>query len=195
MRISNCIFFAALLSLSGCGSSPKTQFFTLGVVPAPAQKSVLPVPVQLTVVHLPPSLDRRQIVNGTANSTDAVTISATKRWTAPLGDLTRNVLARDLAARAKSGSIILPDAPAPPDTHTLVVTLTKFGSAAGNTVTMEGSWTLMTADGKTVLRKPIALQVAGRGKSLANAMSILLGRLSAEITSTMANATDLDTPT
>jgi uncharacterized lipoprotein YmbA len=48
-----------------------------------------------------------------ARNDDFLEVSQQDRWTAPLGDMTRNVLSQDLASRLPNGAIIPPDAPLP----------------------------------------------------------------------------------
>jgi hypothetical protein len=139
-------------------------------------------PVQLAAVHLPPSLDRRQMVRmATANS---VQISETDRWSAALDEMVRNVLARDLVARLPHDKLILPEAPAPAGTPSIVVTLTQFGPDANGTVTLNGSWSLLSGANQTpTLSREVHLTagVAPDADASAAAMSQALGQLADRI--------------
>lgn len=60
------IALAALLLLAGCGSSPKTHFYTLDVVRgAGGRQAGLSAPIQLAAVHIPAALDRQSMVRRT----------------------------------------------------------------------------------------------------------------------------------
>src|SRR5262249_19873298 len=129
--------------LAACASSPKTNFYTLSVMPA-SDQTPLAFPVQLAAVHLPPALDRREMVRLTSDN--RVEISDTDRWSAALDEMVRNVLSQDLAARVPNGLVILPDAPAPHGTATLIVSVATFGRQATDDVQLNGSWTLLGND-------------------------------------------------
>ena len=98
MRTLSTILIVFLLA--ACGSSPKTHFYTLSVAPGSTGHGIQ-TPVQLAAVHIPPSLDRRQMVRLT--SANSVEISEVNRWSAPFDEMVRNVLAQDLAARLPTG--------------------------------------------------------------------------------------------
>lgn len=185
-QILACI---AMLMLSGCsvlGTSPKTRFYTLDAVVAPNASGAaarLAHPVTVAAVHIPPSLDRRaMVVHSDANS---VAISGTDRWTGPLGSMARRVLSEDLGARLSQGSVILPDAPAPPDTRRIVVTVLRFGPAAGDDVVLDANWTVVgAAGGAPILRHDVQFRehrAARDGNAIAAAMSRLLARLAEQI--------------
>jgi uncharacterized protein len=180
------IALAALL-LANCGSSPKTQYFTLAPVPASEQKAAIRSPVTVAAVHVPPALDRQEMVRQAgANRVD---IREEDRWTAPLGDMIREVLARDLAARLPEDKIIVPEAPAPPHTAQIVVSLVQFGPDATGKVVLDGDWSLLDGDReKILLRRPISLEsnAPDRGADgQAAAMSELLGQLAQRIAATL----------
>jgi uncharacterized protein len=180
------IALAALL-LANCGSSPKTQYFTLAPVPASEQKAAIRSPVTVAAVHVPPALDRQEMVRQAgANRVD---IREEDRWTAPLGDMIREVLARDLAARLPEDKIIVPEAPAPPHTAQIVVSLVQFGPDATGKVVLDGDWSLLDGDRqKLLLRHSVALEtaVSGRGADgQAAAMSQLVGQLAQHIAATL----------
>jgi uncharacterized lipoprotein YmbA len=180
------IVLAALL-LASCGSSPKTQYFTLAPVPGSAQRISIPVPVTVAAVHVPPALDRREMVRRTgANSVD---IREQDRWTAPLGDMIREVLARDLAARLPEDKVVAPQSPTPPHTQQIVVTITQFGPDAAGKVVLDGDWSLLDGDReKLLLRHHVDLWAAAPDPSAdgqAAAMSELVGQLAQHIATTL----------
>jgi len=180
---------AALMPLFGCGSSPKTDFFALdAVAPAQPAKGQAAFPVQVAAVHVPASLDRREMVRKNGETVD---ISDTERWTAPLGDMVRNVLSQDLENRLPQGKVVLPDAPAPDGTASIVVNIAEFAPEASGKVELKGSWSLLK-DGKRApaLTRDVAIEApAGKGgAAAAKAMSEAVGRLAANIASELAVA-------
>ena len=62
--MKTAVLFGVVISilLSSCGSSPKTNFYTLNMIPARSGRHPAGRRVQLAAVHVPPALDRRQMV-------------------------------------------------------------------------------------------------------------------------------------
>jgi uncharacterized protein len=183
------ILFLAALMLAACGSSPKTHYFTLSSVPSGQERTAsMATPVTVAAVHVPQSLDRNEMVRAIGDNT--VEISDQERWTAPLGEMARRVLSEDLAERLPRDKVVLPDAPAPPQTAQIVVSLAEFGSDPSGKVALAGSWSLLDGErGKLLLRQDIALQTAAKdtgGSGEAAAMSELLGELASDIAKTLS---------
>src|SRR5579885_655018 len=166
--------------VAACGSSPPTHFFTLmPVAPAGHVNPAPPFPVQVNAVHIPAVLDRNEMVRETGSN--SLSISEQDRWGAPLGEMARNVLARDLAQRMPPGTVIFPEAPAPQSAAHLVVTIEKFGEDPDGRVRLAGSWALMRGQpDKTIVQRDIDLAGKAAGASAAAqaaGMSQLLARL------------------
>jgi uncharacterized lipoprotein YmbA len=191
MRLRRLLPPLILCALTACGSSPKTHYFTLAPAPASGRtEAALAQPVTVSALHLPPSLDRKEMVRRTGDNT--VEISGDDRWTAPLDAMARRVLSQDLAARLPAEKVVPPDAPMPQHAGEIVVTLAEFGPDAQGGATLKGSWWLLAGDQKKpVLRRDVQLSVAAPGASAAGeaaAMSQLLGALADKI------AADLSSP-
>jgi len=173
--------------LVGCGSSPKTNFYPLSVVSAATGTRSISSPVQLSAVHLPPSLDRQQMVSMTGEN--RVEISETNRWSGAFDEMVRNILSQDLAARLPKGKVILPEAPAPRGTRTLVVTIAQFGPDASGAVRLSGSWALLSAASATpVLEHTVQLNAgpASSADATAAGMSQALGQLASKIAAALS---------
>ena len=176
-----------ILALAGCASSPKTNFYTLSMIPAHMQPATISFPVQLAAVHLPPQLDRREMVR--LSSANHVEISDTERWSAALDEMVRNVLSQDLAARLPQGMVVLPQAPAPPGTARLVVTIAQFGPDASGDVKLSGSWTLLPSGADTpTIERDVQINAghAVTADATAAAMSRALGQLANQIAEGLA---------
>lgn len=178
-----------LAAFAGCASSPPVQFFTLDPVagqrlPAPAPL----MPVKVTAVHVPPALDRREMVRHSAPN--RLRISDEHRWGADFDEMARRVLTQDLAQRLPKGTVVLPRQPTPAHTRAIVVDMLQFSANASGTVVLDGGWSLWTADSDTpVLNRPIHLSVEaapGDYSAQAHAMSELLGRLADAIAAQLA---------
>ncbi|MGH7036115.1 MAG: PqiC family protein [Stellaceae bacterium] len=184
MTGGRAIVLLAAALLAGCGSSPKTHYYTLDPVSGLGNgKLAIATPVTVAAVHLPASLDRREMIRQTGQN--AVDISEQDRWEAPLGGLTRRVLTQDLAAYLPEDMVILPDSPAPPRTAQIVVSITQFAPDAAGEVTLGGSWALLEGgSGKLIMSRAVRFEspaTARDASSQASAMSALLGRLAEQI--------------
>lgn len=187
LRIIILMLPAALL-LASCGSSPKTQYFTLAAEHAGTARVAVASPVTVAAVSLPSTLDRRQMVRQTGPNT--VDISDRDRWASPLDEMSRRVLSENLAARLPEGKLILPNAPTPPGTIEISVSLAQFGPDGTGRIALKGSWSALAAGGtKRLLSRDIALETlppAAGAAGEAAGMSQLLGKLAAEIATGLA---------
>lgn len=170
--------------LNGCASSPPTRFVTLSTVPAEAPAATrLVEPVQLTALHIPAELDRPEVVRQPAPN--RFEISETERWAAPLAQIMRLTLARDLEARLAAGDFIPPDLPAPKGARALVVTIVGVGVPEHGDLTLDASWTLVARNPDRVAfmqRATLRAPMNGtNGAAQAAAMSQALGRLADRI--------------
>jgi uncharacterized lipoprotein YmbA len=171
------------LLLGGCGSSPPVEFFALApTAQAGTEVTAAAAPVQVVQVHLPPSLDRKQMVRHTSAYT--LEISDQHRWSAPLDEMIRQVLSQDLMELLPSGKVILPHEPAPASTRRIVVNVLEFAPDAQGTVRFEATWSVIAPDPgvppttRTVkLSEPAGSETAAQVRS----MSRIVERLAAQI--------------
>jgi len=182
------VFIAAVIAatlLSACAHSPPTRYLTLNVLDAPpspdrpsAATSMI-APVQLTALHVPAELDRPQLVTHLAPN--RYTISETERWAAPLAQLLRATLARDLQTRLPEGDLVFPDSPSSRGTDALVVDVIQVDLPAQGDVTLEAAWTIaqrapdcVGIRGHATLRAPIEGEDAtGKAAALSRALAHL----------------------
>ena len=183
MRLRMIILLLPAALLASCGSSPKTQYFTLAAQHGGAERVAVTAPVTVAAVSLPSTLDRREMVRQTGPNT--VDISDRDRWASPLDEMSRRVLSEDLAARLPEGKLILPNAPTPPGTIEISVSLAQFGPDGSGRIALKGSWSALAAGGtKRLLSRDIALAIsppAAGAAGEAAGMSQLLGKLAGEI--------------
>lgn len=142
-RFSAAVLLVGMLGIIGCAHSPPTRYVTLSAeVPVAPAAPAQVTPIQLTAVHIPAELDRPEVV--TQASANQLTVHDTDRWGAPLAQMMRRILAQDLLARLPAGCLVLPDAPPPPHTRTLVVTILSVEADADGTLTMQVAWALLS---------------------------------------------------
>jgi len=178
---------AVLLILGGCGSSPKTQFYTLVPKPPagqPARVMQAEPPLVVGRVALPGTLDRAALV--TQGPGPAISVSSDERWVAPLDELVRRALTDDLRARLGAAAVLAPGDPSPPGgARRVVLTVQRFSADSSGMVVLEADWTLATGNppkaGK--IRHVRIAESAGsaEGDAVANAMSRALGELADDL--------------
>jgi uncharacterized protein len=188
LNLRRTILLLSALMLTDCGTSPKTHYFILTAVPGEPQAGTVAAPVTVASVHVPASLDRQEMVHLTGATT--VEVRDQDRWTATLGDMARTVLSEDLMMRLPPQGLVLPDAPAPPKTKDIVVTITQFAPTADSVTMLQGSWTLLqNGRPSPLVEQDIDLKVKGSardGNGQAAAMSQLLGQLADHIAAELA---------
>jgi hypothetical protein len=180
------LVLAVLLAVSGCGSSPKTQFYTLvpvGSAHAPPS-SLRGRPLQVGHVDLPGTLDRTAPV--TQGPGTQVDVSETDRWAAPIDELLQRALTDDLRARLGSASVLAPGEPTPKaGAREVVLTVQRFIADATGLVVLQADWTI--AAGSPSKPGPIHhVQIQAQasntgGGAVAAAMSQALGTLADDI--------------
>ena len=177
--------------LPACRSSPPTRFFSL--TPTDGQKitaSGIGGPVHIAAVHIPESLDEQELIR--ESETGRVVVSNQNRWAAPLDEMLREVLTRDLARRLPPGSVVLPDEPSPAGTRRIVLDVLYFAGDTTGKIVLSGGWSLLPPGSDVpLLTREVHLRDTTDPSDYANqvtAMSRLSGLLADEI------ARELSTP-
>jgi len=174
------LVLAAALLLSGCGSSPKTQFFVLD--PVDGAHVSQGKPIQVAAVHIPADLDREEMVSEKAPG--QLDMDSPKRWGAPFDEMVQRTLTQDLARRLPQQDVIFPNEPAPAGTLKVVVDILSFGGDPSGQVKFDGSWSLVPAGSdQAVMDRHVQLTGAAANDqaSQVQAMSKILGQLSDQI--------------
>ena len=182
------VLLAGAAVLAACASAP-TRFFTLDPVAPAALPAVAYAgpPVKLTAVHIPPALDREELVSETGGG--EVRVHDFEHWEAPLGLTARQALVQDLAARLPAGSVLGPSEPGGDGAAILSADIVSFQSGPqGATMQVAWSVTLPGAAGPSYsapLSELRTMAVAADGSGTAQAFSALLGQLSDQIAATL----------
>ncbi len=168
------------LLMCACASSPPVRYFILDpVAPGDSVHRTPADPVQIASVHVPPALDRRQMVR--EDVPNRLSVSKEDRWGAPLADMTQRVLSENLMMRLAPGRVVLPGEAAPARTSAISVQLLEFGARAGDGITLEGNWSLVPAGSDVAIAhyhfNLTQNGVGSRPEAQAQAMSRLLGEL------------------
>ena len=189
-RSSAFVSACALVAGSGCATSPKVEYFTLEPTATHEVKLIASEPVQVAQVHLPPTLDREQMVRYTGAYT--LDISDQHRWSAPLDQMVRRVLTEDLMRILSPARVILPQEPAPAGTNRIVVDVVEFAPGASGAVKLDASWSLIPASAPDAPQSRYARFSEAADPNDASdqvsAMSRILDRLAVEMARSLAEA-------
>jgi len=145
VRVGILVFSLGLvLGLAGCtGKSPKSDFYTLGTIPATGPTARLSADMAIAIgpVTIPAELDRKQIV--TRDNGNRIKVAELSRWAGPLQDNITAVLTANLAARLGTDKI------APhyreslfPFTHQVVLNINRFDGNPNGEVLLDATWSI-----------------------------------------------------
>lgn len=150
----------ATAGIAACSSPPTRYFGTEPVAPSRAMaKSYAGPALQVRTVNVPPQLDRAELMREV--SPGEFEVREFDHWTAPLGQMVRQTLTEDLAARLPASAVIYPDASRPDPVANISVNILSF-RFQGDRAVMQVSWTVrapslvpsLIADGQTALETP-----------------------------------------
>ena len=137
----------AIAALAGCGSSPKSRFYTLSSG-AILEHSDTKIQYSVTVgpVTVPDIIDRPQIV--TSIATNQVQIAEQARWAAPLKSEIPRVIAGNLMQLLDGAYVsVYPENVSPYADYQVRVEVQRFDSTLGDAVTIEALWTVRLVQG------------------------------------------------
>ncbi len=138
----------AAVALAGCGSSPKTNFYTLSTAAAPARADAkASYSVALGAVAVPQGIDRPQMVLRTG--ANQVTIAEFERWAGPLKDEIARAIAGNLTQLLGGASVFAyPQSASVEAGVKVLIDVQRFDSALGDAATIEVLWQVRPARGQ-----------------------------------------------
>ncbi len=151
----------AVAALAGCGSSPKSNFYTLSSgAPAAQAASSAPFSVAIGMVTIPDVIDRPQIV--TRSGANQVTINEFARWAEPLQSEIPRVIADNLT-RELNGALVstYPQSANINADCKVLIEVQRFDSAPGDAATVEVLWTVRPAKGEAKSGRSVAREATG----------------------------------
>ena len=194
---SMLLLAAAGLLLGGCVSntSKPKSFFVLNpdysqpVVLQPDEVKALSV--QITALHLPPYLDRKQIV--TRRSDSQLNMSDEHRWGGKLGKNLSRILAKNLAYLLSTSEItVLPKSTRVKPGLQLELDILAFERDSQNRVRLSAQWRLTDKDKQQLATgiEDLSSEVLSDGNDyhlIVNGMSRIFGRLSHRLAQILAD--------
>jgi len=123
--------------LSGCGSSPKSTFYTLSSGAAPERApATAPLSVAIDAVTVPDIVDRPQFVVRVA--ANQVTLYEFHRWASPLKSEIARVIAANLARELGTTRVwSYAQTTLPSPDYQVLVDVQRFDSALGDAATID----------------------------------------------------------
>jgi uncharacterized lipoprotein YmbA len=191
------IALAALLLLAGCAAAPPMIYLRLAPVQGGPVKAAAAGPIAVAPVEMPPAIDRVALTSQTGESTLGVAANAS--WAAPLGGMTTEVLAQDLASRIRGAAVLMPGETLPSSgarevrvdvVRFLPVTVGASAGSGADHVALDAGWQVISPHG-AVLRtgfSRIAVPSEPGAEEAATAMSVALGRLADRIAASFGGA-------
>jgi uncharacterized lipoprotein YmbA len=147
-RIARAWPVLAAFALGACASSAPLHYYTLETVPsttrpvdaAPTSAVRAGLPIELRSVQIPPALDRLEMMRSVAPG--ELALRESDHWAAPLGRMSRQTLADDLAERLPSGGLLATGAATSIPRAALSVEVVAF-EISGGTATMRVRWAVL----------------------------------------------------
>ncbi len=170
-----------LALLPGCQSAP-TRTYTLYAIPVSASKDYAGPALRVDSVHMPAALDRAEILLDV--SLGELKISDFDHWSAPLGEMARQVISQDLILRLPAGKVIFPHLHKPSGALGIALEILSFRTDNGN-AQLTASWTILPPAPNSAPRGGIASLSTPASNSGAletvRSLSALLGQLADRI--------------
>ena len=175
------VALALLVMLAGCTAGPPITLLRLAPTKGRPITAITNMPITVAAVEIPPTIDRLALTVETGEST--VHVSRNARWAAPLGEMSTQVFAEDLAARLPHASVLMPGEEVPPGGAWVVrIDMTRFVPVWGTQndhVALDAAWQVLSPKGTVLTAGRSQIRVSGRpdAASAAQSMSAALGEL------------------
>lgn len=186
------IIIILLLSLTACGSSPKTYFYTLNAEDATKEiiqdKKNNNLSVGVWQVTLPSLLDRSEMV--TRNGQYGIEVADFHKWAGGLAGNITQLIGSELNHRLRTNRVVVsPWLSYIKHDYQIRVQINRLDGELGGEMVMNGIWSLFNARGrKELLREAFLFKTTANGKKysdMAAAFSSLTKKLSAKMANTI----------
>jgi uncharacterized lipoprotein YmbA len=190
--LRNIVFIVLLLSISACGTSPKSKIYMLSAEDDSvtyADNKEQGIAVGVWTVMMPEYLDRAEIV--TRDNPFEIELADFNRWAVDLDRNMTRLIAGELARRLKTDRVVIsPWAAYRKNDYQVKIYIDRFDGEIGGEVKLSGVWSLLSAEGnEEKLRKVFTFKTRANGKDyieLVAALSKLTVQLSEQIANGIA---------
>ncbi len=178
-----------LLSLTACGTSPKTNFYLLSSDNDIEKSPDGNISIGIWQIALPELIDRPEIVTKTGPYT--IDMADFHRWAGSLENNVTILIAEELSHNLNTGYIVIsPWSSYRNLDYQIKVHIREFTGELGGESKLEGAYVILNGKGnKKFLEQSFSLKEKAKGKGyddLVSAMSQLVIRLSAQISSAVS---------
>jgi len=140
--VQTALLALAVLTLSGCGSSPPVHYHALNAASPPQSSGSARLLVEILPIALPERLDRVEMVLST--SAGQLDVRDSDHWAAPLSDEVRQLLSDALWDRLQASDTY--QAPVAANAsglsqYRLALRIERFEAVPGRNALVQGSWT------------------------------------------------------
>ena len=153
----------AIAALTGCGTSPKSHFYTLSsgaALERPENKTQYTVAIG--PVTVPDIIDRPQIV--TSIAANQVQLAEQERWASPVKSEISRVVADTLMRQLDGAYVyVYPHYVSTNPDYQVLLEVQRFDSKLGDAVTVEALWAVRPAQGGAVKNGRSAVREATKG--------------------------------
>lgn len=178
------VLLLAAAALAGCGTPPKTSFYTLSsAASAPARADAkVPYSVAIGPVGVPESLDRPQMVMRTG--ANQVTVAEFERWAGPLKNEIALAIAENLRPLLGGASVFTYPQGVDADVK-VSVDVQRFESVLGESATVEVLWQVRAGKAAPRSGRAMVREAAGGAgyDALVAAHTRALGTVSRDVAS------------
>ena len=181
------VLCSLVILLTGCGffSRTKNQYYTLEVLPPPAEAAppLSGSPFAIGAIQLPPGLDRREMA--VKDARHQLDIRGNHLWSDSLETMVLHTLAHDLAARLPEGMIVLPGQPQPAGPiRAIDVIFEDLTPGPQSALVLNARWTLRGSATRQVrIEVPMqSLDSADVASAMSQALATLSERIVAQLT-------------
>ena len=187
--LRNMVFIVLLLSLSACGTSPKSKFYMLSVEDDPvtyADNKEQGIGVGVWTVNIPEYIDRSEIV--TRKNPFEIEIADFNRWAIDLDHNMTRLIAGELARLLKTDRVVISPWPAyRKNDYQVKIYIDRFDGEIGGEVQLSGVWSLLSAEGKKEqLRKVFTFTTRATSKDYIDQVAAL-SKLTVQLSEQIAN--------
>ncbi len=185
------IIILLLLSLTACGSSPKTYFYTLTAEETSKEiiegKTNNGLSVGVWQVTLPSLLDRAEMV--TRKGQYGIEIADFHRWAGGLASNLTRLISSELNHRLKTNRVVVsPWLAYTKHDYQIRVQINRLDGELGGEMVMSGVWSLFPAkEHKELLREAFLFKTTTKRKSYRD-MAVAFSNLTTQLSEKMADA-------
>ncbi|MFV2059834.1 MAG: membrane integrity-associated transporter subunit PqiC [Gammaproteobacteria bacterium] len=192
------ITLVLIFSLTACGSSPKTNFYTLNTKKVPeenTEQNKNQLYLGIWLVRLPAFLDRPEMV--TRVGSYGIEVADFHRWAGGLGTNITQLISSELGRQLKTDRVVLsPWLPYQKPDYQIRIHIKRLDGELGSNMYLNGTWSLLNDKGnKEILGQSFNYTTRTKNKTY-NDMVAAFSKLTIELSGQIAQAiTNVKKPT